>query len=502
MSQVANNVYFDGGKLRSIRGILDVASVPNNTQSLHFLNPTDGWLLKEKRTWFVRPFLPADQFQMTYMTDGEWPRFKIAGNSAEYDLGLERPLAPSLTTFDLGDVSNPLLVRDQSYIVCWVDGFGRVGPTSPASISVTVGEGALVRVSRPALPSGQWRTPGAVWRIFRSNETSGGEGVFQFVDEIPITTTHYDDTREPDELTYIAFSDLWEAPPDGLKGLTLAPNNFLVGFVGNEVLMSEPQVPQAWPYSWGFQEQVRGVAVIQGGILVVTDGQPWLLAGSDPNNIQKIPIESNAVCLSTDSLVDMGSVAVFAGKDGLYAAQGNTVINATEAFFDEETWQSFDPHSIRGFQHNGRYIGFYGNSTEGKGFVFDPVKQEFSTLSGMRVLAGSFEPWEERDAVLYYDGIDLRRGWFDEGDLLTGRWKSREILYPAALNFATFRTEANLFPFECSVWSDGVLDYREVEDNKLYKLTTGFKAKIWEIEVEGVLDIDLLALSTATGGTM
>ena len=499
LAQVANNVRFEGGKLIPFSGILDVEDVPENTESLFKANIADGWLFNENPRSYVRPFLPGDTWGLTYFTDGTLFQYRPAGSALEYVGGLPRPDAPVLQTQDAGDTSTELKTRDQSYIVCWVDGHNRVGPTSDPSLSVTVGEGSTVRVMMPPLPGAQWYSTGASWRIFRSNTSSSGVGDYQFVEDVPISTIFYDDSYEPDELTYVAFSETWVAPPDDMVGLCLAPGDFLLGYTANEVYASEPSAPHAWPYSWGFQEQVKGIAVIQGGVLVVTDGQPWLLAGSSPNNIIKMPIESDAACVSPASLVDMGGVAFYAGKDGLYAAQGTSVVNITEAAFDETSWGAYQPSTIRAFKHEHFYVGFYGAMDDATGFLFDTVDKTFTTLTGLKVLAGSYDPWAEETHVLYESGTDIRHGVFDAGASLTGTWRSREINYPNLQSFSVLRLDADSYPQTVRVINDYETVTVPVLDDKMFKLPTGYKTKRLTYELEITDAVDRLVLATATG---
>lgn len=496
-AQVATNVTFDGGKLKPLQGILEETILALNAQSIFYRNETDGWLVSERVRDYVRPFVAADAFGLTYFTDGVQPRFVAAGSTALYDTGIPRPNAPTIEVADSGDLENPLLTRNQSYVAHWVDGFGRVGPTSLPTNAVNVGEGSTVTINRPPLPSGQFYAMGGVWRVFRSNTGSNDVANYQFVDELPLTTTVMSDGFEPDQLTYVAFSDSWVGPPAEMTGLMLASGDFLMGFTTNEVYASEVRVPHAWPYSWGFQEQVRGIAAIQGGVLVVTDGRPWLLAGSSPQNLQKVPIESHAACLSSRSLVDMGDMAIYAGKDGLYGASGTQVQNLTEGGFDEDSWSAYQPETIIGFRYENYYVGVYG--TEGKGFLFDFQQQKFVDLTGVSILNTAFNPWTQTTHVLYRLNGQIRRGKFDQGALLTGIWRSRQMMFPALQSFSAIRVQADEYPVTVRVFDDYGSVELQVANDRLRKLPSGFKSRSWAFELEVTGGVDLFVMATSTG---
>ena len=501
LAQVAENTRFDGGKLRPFKTVADHLDVADITESIHYQNPVDGWIEADTPRHYTRPFLPADQYKFTYFTDGVKPRYRVAGSDQEYNTAIERPAAPPISVVSAGDTTVEVNNNSQSYVVCWVDGHGRVGPTSLPSASVTVeADEGVVQITRPALPSAQWFSTGAVWRVFRSNRNSANVADYQYVAEAPISTTSIQDVFNADELTYVAFSDLWVGPPDAMQGLALAAGDFSVGYTDNEVYASEPRVPHAWPYSWGFQEQVKGIAVINAGVLVVTDAQPWLLAGSDPNNIQKVPIESDAACVSTASLVDMGGVALYAGRDGLYAGQGSQVTPITIDLFNAEQWAAYQPETIRAFQYEQYYVGFYGDVADGTGFLFDPQTQEFVTIElAVGIHGGWFNPYDGKVYVLYQDGTDRRIGVFNDGALLTMRWRSRVILHPDRVSYSAVRIEADNYPITLRVWSDDQLDTATIEDKEIHRLPGGFRAKEWVFEVEGTAAIDMVCLASSAG---
>lgn len=506
LATLAENVRFEGGKLRPWRGLFRGQPVGSATESLFYRNQTDGWLFSDTPRDYVRPFMPADALGFTHFTDGAKPRYLVAGSPAEYDVALPPVTVPSATILDVGDDSNPLLMRRQSYVLVWVDGHGRVSRPSLASNSVDVGEGSTVRVNLPPAPVGNYYTVGAVWRIFRSNAGTQGIGSFQFVDEVADSETQYDDSFEPDELTYTVFSDTWEGPPDGMEGLVMAPGGVLLGYTANEVYASEPNVPYAWPYSWGFQEQVRGLAVIQGGVLVVTDGSPWLLVGSQPINMQPVRIESDAFCVSPRSLVDMGDMAIYASKDGLYAAQGSTVVNLMEGGMDEDSWAAYQPETIRGFKYENFYIGVYGAPNDGTAFVFDYEARAFVTLTGLNMVVGAHDPWTNEAYVIESEGANRYLSEFDAGDVLLGRWRSRTMMFPNKINFSALRLEADIYEIggdlqsKVLVWSDtnGWVEV-DIEDGLLHKLPAGFKARRWQFEIQTQVGVDTLCLASSAG---
>ncbi len=140
-------------------------------------------------------------------------------------------------------------------------------------------------------------------------------------------------------------------------------------------MFSEPFQPHAWPVSYRItiDEPIVSIAATSNGLVVGTEGTPYLIAGSDPASMAAIRIESAEACLSKRSMVDMGETIMFAGPDGLIAASGVQVINATEQLLTPAQWQAdFYPSTITGFNWQGRYVGFYNTGSGYGGFIFVP----------------------------------------------------------------------------------------------------------------------------------
>ena len=494
---ISENVVMRGGKLRPLRGILDVANVSNAPamKSLIFRKEDGSWLYSQDMRHYVRSFLPGDQLGFLYYTDQVKPSFVINGSGAPQDLGIPRPGLVVLNVMDSGDTEDPNNTRRSAYKVVWVDGYGRVGPPSEVVVENTeVGPGAIIQVTRPAPPTGNFNGNGAQWYIYRTNTGSNGSTDYQFVSAVPLATTTFTDNVEPEALNEVIESDAWIGPPDALDGLILGPADSLFGFTENEVFASEKLIPHAWPYSWGFQQTIRGLAHVNGGVFVATDGAPFIIAGSEPANMEKINIESSSACLSSRSLVDMGQAAIYASTNGLYGASGSSVVNLTDELFDEESWKAYQPETIRAFKHGKYYVGFYGDTDSNTGFIFDPGTKDFMTINGPRPTVGTYDPDSDETHVLYYDGSDLRHGKFDEGSPLSYRWKGGLQVLPDFTSFVCCRVEADSYPVHLELTGDSETLSLTISDDDLFMLPGDFEAKRWTYQVSGEAEVDFIGL--------
>ena len=418
LAQKAENCRWQGGKLEPVAGILDKQDATGTPLSLYYDQITNTYITNLTSRSYVRPFLAGDTYKFTYYTNGVKPKLYAFGDN-HFDLTIPRPTMGSITVAT-HDVSDPLTLVQMSYAVAWVDGYGRLGPLSgPSSIVSVNPDDPLwsVTVAKPGNPPLSWN-PGS-WRIYRTS-TGSGSTEFQYVGDEAFATALHTDTTAPDSLFEVAESDLWEGLPDFAEGLTLNGSS-LFAFTDNEVFGSEAHIPHGFPYSWGFQEKVMGLVSLSGGVLVLTDGRPYLLAGSEAVNMQVLPLESSDVCLSTESIVDFGSMAIYSSTNGLIGVMGAKVVNLTNDLFDKESWPLFNPKTILGFQYENLYIGVH----ETGAFSFDPLTKDFSTLDIDKIHGWAYNPEEDQVAVLYDLGVDRRVGLFNEGAPLTFTWHSR-----------------------------------------------------------------------------
>lgn len=179
-----------------------------------------------------------------------------------------------------------------------------------------------------------------------------------------LTYDFYDDF-DSKALTDTLVTDEYDPPPSGLRGLTVIQNNILAGFVGNSVFFSEPKTPHAWPkeYAVVLEHNVVGLSVISGSLVVLTDGYPYLISGSDPAagmSVQKI--DALFPCVSRRSIVKLANTVAYATNDGLavYSPFGGSQL-ITKYAYNDDTWKAdLDPSTIIAGYYNEAYFASYG----------------------------------------------------------------------------------------------------------------------------------------------
>ncbi len=406
---------------------------------------------------------------------------KIATVPSTTTLTVEPAIAATgaSTSSSIGDGATFGATADQlpdfstSYIYTFVSAYGEEGPPSAASTVITTDDNATITVSN--LSTGPVKSnsnlgAGAVKRIYRSN-TGSNTTAFQFVAEIAMSTTSYDDTSSNDELAEIIPSYYWVAPPDDdsstypdgpLKGLTALPNGIMAGFTGKRICFSEAFLPHAWPtsYRMAIEDNIVGIKAVGNGLIVTTEGPPYLVAGTDPASMSAIKIESTQACLSKTSMVDMGQYVIYAGAEGLVAAAGTDVQIITEGLITPDQWQAqYYPTTINATLWKGRYLGFYNTGAGFGGFIFDPRGSEkaLTTLTASALIRGTFTDPDDGNAYLIIANQikKFQGGTTDQ----TYTWKSKDFVPPKPTSMGFLKVDAEAFPVTVKVYGDGTLFY-------------------------------------------
>lgn len=375
------------------------------------------------------------------------------------------------------DLADQLPDFSTSYVYTFVSAYGEEGPPSAASTVITTDDNAVITVSNlsvaPVKSNCNFSQSSGTKRIYRSN-TGSNTTAFQFVAEVSMATASYDDTSSNDQLAEIIPSTFWIAPPDDdsstypdgpMKGLTAMPNGVLAGFTGKRLCFSEKFLPYAWPVSYriSLEDPIVGIASIGNGLIVTTEGRPYLVAGTDPASMSAMRMETPQSCLSKTSIVDLGTVVLYAGPDGLVAAAGSDVQIITEGLITPDQWQSqYYPSTINATLWKGRYLGFYNTGSGFGGFIFDPRggAKVFTTLTASALVRGTFTDPDDGNAYLIIANQikKFQGGTTDQ----TYTWKSKDFVPPKPTSMGFLKVDAEAFPVTLKVYGDGTVIYHAV----------------------------------------
>lgn len=505
---VARDVQLTGGTIVPLRGTTSLKSLTKTLPKTIFrygtsANEGEHWLEFTEETDVMRSVAVEDPYGRLYWTDGVKPKYSpssliLSGSSypgGSYDLGIPAPAsAPDIAG---SAPSTAALGETRTYVITYVSAYGEEGPPSSASALATVDPEQPVYLSdMPGAPSGSHNI--TLKRIYRSS-TVGSSAQFQYVGEIPVGQTTFTDQVAQSALGEVLPSETWVAPPATLKGLKMMASGTAVGFSGNTIYASEPNLPYAWPYKFPIDNEIVGIGVFRQSVVALTDNFPFLLTVTDPAAVIPERIELPQACVSKASIVDTGEGVIYASPDGLVSIGSGLADVITRKYITPAQWQEYNPSSIKAFWHEGRYHALYTRANgvrgmmiwdfSGQGAVFRD-----STINTATVVTAGFSDTRTDTLYLAQGGNIVR---FNKGSNLTAVWrtKSFRLAYPAGMALAA--VDAYGYPLTMRIYCDGALFHtRTVQSREHFRLPDGPRALDWQIEIESAHEVTRIRMAS------
>lgn len=437
-AQEARDVRLDDGGLTPTRQAVQVTMATEGHQTIY----------RHGSIWLSWPGVvdavpgPVAQDRLYFTGDGA-PKVMAGGTT--YPLAVPAP-ASALTAALSGTATGTEVVT-RVYVFTWVTSLGEESEPSPASNEVPWLPGQTVTLSGfPAVPSGRGITH---QRIYRTQTGTSGTYLY-LIAERAAGTGNYVDTVPVDAFNEPLPSADWNAPPDGLTGLTSLPNGMMAAFEGRDLYFCEPWRPHAWPEKYVITTDypIVGLASISTSIVVMTTGQPYLVSGTHPATMVAEKIEQNLPCINARGIADLGYVVAYPSHDGLVAVSGDGSTRLiTSNLFSREKWLELSPQTAIAGQLSGRYCMFY-----------DTVDEDANVTAGVIVIDAGGTPFlsrsSERATAVWYDLETSALYYLESGsnqimqmDPVSGgpktlTWRSKPFVLPAPQNFGAIMIDA------------------------------------------------------------
>jgi hypothetical protein len=512
-AQSAQNVRLLSGNLEAMGANVPVAGVTLAplAQTIHHF---DAATQSETNYWFswagdvdvVKSPIANDLQERTYWTGDGVPKMtdtSIALSGAgkyprnSYSLGVPAPATEPMVAVSGTPSTSSAIAETRLYLITYVAALAEDEESAPsgASVSARREESAPSKPSAPVdvlvgqsvnlldiptAPDGNYSVRTKC--IYRSVTGSNGTP-YLFVAEIPVAQTTYSDTLAAEALGEELPSLTYDMPPATLQGLVAMPGGVLAGFVGYDLYFSEPYKPHAWPaqYSMTCDHKIIGLAVFDSTLLVLTDGTPYLVSGSEPAYYSMVKSELAQSCVSKRSIVSGDGGAVFASPDGLFLIGGGGAKSLTTALLTRLEWQALNPETLHGYIVENQYIGFHS----GGGFILALETGDLTTLD-WTASAGFYDTRLDTLFLIVNGGLVK----FDQGAAIPFVWKSKRFYSPRPLSMSAARVEAASYPLTMLTYADGVLvDTATVASAEAFHLPGGFLANDWEFELRGSVDV-------------
>lgn len=389
------------------------------------------------------------------------------------NMGVPAPVAAPTCTVS-GSGTGTAVTR--FYVYTYLATFGSLveeSAPSPPSAQVTWEQGQTVTVNGfSAAPTANYNITGI--NIYRTVTGTNG-ATYELVATIAIATTSYADSLQDTQIPGTALpSATWGTPPANMIGLTNIGYGMLAGFVGNQLYISAPYFPHAWPPTQflTFPAQIVGLGMMEGTLVVCTDQMPFLVSGTSPTTLTQEPLAIHEPCVSKRSVISTLTGVMYASPNGLVGISDLIQGVVTDSLIEREAWANFNATTMMACVYDGRYAGFFtlpedgdmidGVATNlgGIGFFLDKADEPVRALYvHMDVASFAMAPpltfmnfyarcvYLDRQTGNMYavSAVDLNIYQID-GDpvnFMTTDWKSKRFQYPAPLNMAAIQADAD-----------------------------------------------------------
>jgi hypothetical protein len=448
------------------------------------------------------------------------------------------------------------VAETRAYLYTYVSSFNEEGAPSPATVlsgnptgtwAITVYSPSNVQSANKSL---------AYVNIYRSvTDSSGSSTFFQVAEKLPITSPSapilFEDSLTDGQIAnnLILATTVNTGPPIGLDNVVWMANGILAGSANErEIWFSTAFQPWAWPATFALTVDfpVVGMSAIGSMLNILTEGQPFIAAGTTPDTMTIGKITANEPCVSRGSIFPAGEGVYYASPNGLILLNTNGTINTTQFAMEREFWQSLSPEQWASGRLGLSYTAFIKGSMDTddpNGLVLDHLEKNVP-CSLLQVLIESGETlenlyWDMTSGQLFmiHGGIAGAgvRWWMPPattteyappyGQLYPWIWKSKKFRLPIPGQFKAFKINFSVPPeititpptpasrnndqsqifnpltqyLIVRVYADGreVVVREVIQDNEILKIPDGFKATYWEWQFEGQVNMYLFKASSS-----
>lgn len=339
------------------------------------------------------------------------------------------------------------IVDTRFYVATFVTDWGEESAPSEPSDLLEMDQNDVPTITRPNSTRVGSALAGAniaTWRLYRSN-TGTQTAAFQFVDEMPIATLSYADSKKAEQLGEVCPTLTWEPPPyradmqssnyprpvvgtnPYLRGLVGMPNGIMAGFFDNTLAFCEPYVPYAWPVEYQITTEfpIVGLGVFGQTLFVGTTGNPYFVGGADSASMSAQKLDAPQSCASARSIVPVQGGVLFVSPDGLCAADPSGVKVVSDGLYAREDWQKLNPSTMFAASHENIYYLWYTGQGGGC-LTFDLASKKLGRID----LPATAAFTDMLNDTLYVVNGTALSAVFGGATRRTGKWKSGRLTLP------------------------------------------------------------------------
>lgn len=472
-----------------------------------YLYERDHWFVFSNDVDLVPSPIIEDPYARIYFTGDGAP--KVTTNevatgagvlpAASFLLGVPKPSVAPVVKLVSGEQDDPEGIDDDEsrfYVYTYVTATGEESAPSDLSNKLVLKTPLLDKVEVTVSPPANNLHNITHINIYRS-ASSAEDAFFMSVVQVPISTTKYTDALLDAELGPLLETDGYLPPPEDLHGLVGLSGGMLAGFSGRNVCISEAYLPYAWPqrYQQKTEWPIVGIVAVQGGAVVCTEGEPYLLQGTAPDSMLLENTGTQQACVSKRSIVAMDGFVLYASPDGMVMVNGSGAELISTELIKPKQWRELNPQTIHAYYHESEYIAFYkGSDGVFGGFILNPQRRDirffdFYASAGYRDLA--------TDSFYILVNGSLKK-WAD-GSAMPAKWKSKEFVYPDS-NFSLCKVSApDISGVQVLIFADGKIIHSQTlsnEHNGVFWLPSGLHNR-WQVQINTIKPINSITLATS-----
>lgn len=551
-AQSAFNVRLDDGGLSPYYEPSSVSSLSAPVASyLTIYKFGDTWLGFEDEVNLAQG--PVAQNRLYYTGDGV-PKMRVG--STVYPLALAAPSgALTATPSGLGTGN----VYNRIYVYTWVTDFGEESEPSPASAAIEWQAGKTVTLTGfGSTPAGRNITKQRIYRsqtgstgtdLYFIAERSASTS--SYVDSIAVDAfeevlpSRYW-TPPVDTLAGLT------AMPNGMMAAFSGKDLY---FCEPWRPHAWPET-----YVLTTDTEIVALGAIGTSLAVMTKGHPYFVTGTTPESMTMEKIEANYPCINARGVIDLGYSIVYPSHEGLVSIKSNGAIGLISSnLFSPDEWRKLNPGTMCAGQIAGRWVASYNsvddNNQAIKGSLLVDTSGSTPFLIRSDVYASAWYYNVEEGAIYFVEPEAETIFRFDPPGGVRAKqyWRSKLFYLGQPQNFAAILVDASggltaeevatiaeeiaaitaanevliaagsisgdlasdmvgtvsvggdiLAPIPSAgastisvgVYADGERVATISEANKVKRLPSGFKARQWEIDAFGDVDISQIAMAT------
>lgn len=190
-----------------------------------------------------------------------------------------------------------------------------------------------------------------------------------FIGEHSIEETYFDYCHSVYSFNEILTTEDYNPPPACIDGVAAIGTASIAVWQGRDVWFSEPNQPHAFPDRMRqtleddikaiitLTDQSLGNGVVYAGV-VLTDGQPYVIRGSLPEEMEFVRLNRIAPCLNPYGAIAAQGSVFYPSDDGIIRIVDQSCYSVTSDWFTRQEWQDMKPGSMMLGYYNDRLFAF------------------------------------------------------------------------------------------------------------------------------------------------